>query len=132
MAACKDYTKELLLPENPGIVGTDAAGSPAAAAALRVGAIGRVKLLVNCTSYECLWQESGIMTDEFKNADFQNTRQDIDQRSITSDNGSIPYTQVTQAREATAMKQPAATTDRARLSVLFMSLVLDEWVSTSG
>ena len=32
VAACKDYTKELLLPENPGIVGTDAAGSPAAAA----------------------------------------------------------------------------------------------------
>lgn len=124
--ACKDYTKELLQPENPGIVGTEAAGSAAAAAALRVGAIGRAKLLVNCTSYECLWEEAGIFTDEFKNADFQNTRQDMDQRSITSDNGSIPYTAVTQARgfvitAIDAMKGflPTATAD---IGELYMTL----------
>jgi len=124
--ACKDYTKELLQPENPGIVGGDAVGSPAAAAALRVGAIGRVRQLANCGSYECLWSESGIMTDEFKNADFQNTRQDIDQRAITTDNSSIPYTAVTQARgfvitAIDAMKKylPTATAD---IGELYMSL----------
>jgi hypothetical protein len=124
--ACKDYTKELLQPENPGIVGTEAVGSPAAAAALRVGAIGRVKLLVNCTSYECLWQESGTMTDEFKNADFQNTRQDIDQRSITSDNPTIPYTQVTQARgfviTAIDAMKTYLPTNTADIGELYMSL----------
>jgi len=124
--ACKDYTKELLQPENPGIVGTEAAGSPAAAAALRVGAIGRVKLLVNCTSYECLWQETGTMTDEFKNADFQNTRQDIDQRSITSDNPTIPYTQVTQARgfviTAIDAMKTYLPTNTADIGELYMSL----------
>jgi hypothetical protein len=124
--ACKDYTQELLQPENPGIVGTEAVGSPAAAAALRVGAIGRVKLLVNCGSYECLWQETGTMTDEFKNADFQNTRQDIDQRAITSDNPTIPYVEVTQARgyvitAIDAMKTylPTATAD---IGELYLSL----------
>jgi hypothetical protein len=129
--ACKDYTQELLQPENPGIVGTEAVGSPAAAAALRVGAIGRVKLLVNCTSYECLWQETGTMTDEFKNTDFQNTRQDIDQRAITSDNNTVAstnggYPQVTQARgfvitAIDAMKTylPTATAD---IGELYMSL----------
>ena len=122
VVACKDYSKDLLLPENPGVVGGDAVGSPAAAVALRIGAIGRVKLLVNCTSLECLWQESGILTDEFKNADFQNTRQDIDQRSMTTDNGTIPYTQVTQARgyvrtaiDAMQKFNPTSTADIAEL-----------------
>ena len=124
--ACKDYTKELLQPENPGVVGSDAVGSPAAAAALRVGAIGRVRQLANCGSYECLWSESGIMTDEFKNADFQNTRQDIDQRSITTDNGSIPYTAVTQARgfviAAIDAMQKFLPTNTADIGELYMSL----------
>ena len=128
--ACKDYTKELLQPENPGIVDNSAVGSPAAAAALRVGAIGRVKLLANCSGYECLWQQTGIMTDEFKNTDFQNTRQDIDQRSITTDNGSIPYTAVTQARgfvitaiDAMKTYMPTATAD---IGELYMSLAFVE------
>lgn len=124
--ACKDYTKELLQPENPGIVGSDAAGSPSAAAALRIGAIGRVKLLVNCASLECLWQETGIMTDEFKNVDFQNTRQDIDQRAITTDNPTIPYTQVTQARgfviTAIDAMKTYVPTNTADIGELYMSL----------
>ena len=134
--ACKDYTKELLQPENPGIVDNSAAGSPAAAAALRVGAIGRVKLLANCGSYGCLWSEAGIMTDEFKNTDFQNTRQDVDQRSITTDNGSIPYTAVTQARgfvitAIDAMKTylPPATAD---IGELYMSLAFVELSLAEG
>ncbi|PHX96728.1 MAG: hypothetical protein CK531_06930 [Gemmatimonadetes bacterium] len=133
--ACKDYTKELLEPENPGIVDNSAAGSPAAAAALRVGAIGRVKLLANCSSYECLWSQAGIMTDEFKNTDFQNTRQDVDQRTLTTDNGSIPYTSVTQARgfvitAIDAMKKynPTAMADIAELYMLlgFVEMSLAE------
>lgn len=128
--ACKDYTQELLTPENPGIVDNSAAGSPAAAAALRVGAIGRVRLLANCGGYECLWSEAGIMTDEFKNTDFQNTRQDVDQRAITTDNGSIPYTAVTQARgfvitaiDAMKTYNPTLTAD---IGELYMSLAFVE------
>ena len=125
-AACKDYTKDLLLPENPGVVGGDAVGSPAAAQALRIGAIGRVKLVVNCGSFECLWQEGGILTDEFKNSDFQNTRQDVDQRSMTTDNGTIPYAQVTQARgyvrTAIDAMQKFNPTSTADIAELYMSL----------
>lgn len=135
VAACKDYSQDLLNPENPGLVGSDAVGSPAGAAALRVGAIGRVKLAVNCTSYECLWQEAGIMTDEFKNSDFQNTRQDIDQRSMTTDNPTVganggPYVAVTQSRgfifsAIDAMKKYLPT-NNADIAELYSSLAYTE------
>jgi hypothetical protein len=124
-SACKDYSKDLLLPENPGIVSGDAVGSPAAAAALRVGAIGRVKNLVNCGG-ECLWMEGGMLADEYKNSDFQNTRQDIDQRQITSDNTILSYSTVTQSRgyvrTALLAMQTYAPTSTADIAELYLSL----------
>jgi hypothetical protein len=105
IAAC-DAKKELLAPQNPGLIDPSAVGSAAAAFALKVGAIGKVRVVVdpagstgNCSgNAECLWEEVGSLTDEYHNADFQNTRQDIDQRSISDDNPSVPYAPVTQAR----------------------------------
>ena len=44
-----------------------------------------------CPGEECLWQESGTLADEFMNADFRNTRQDIDQRTIASNNPMLDY-----------------------------------------
>jgi len=105
IAGC-DVKKELLEPQNPGLIDPSAVSSPAAAYALKVGAMGKVRVVVdpagstgNCNgNAECLWEEVGSLTDEFHNADFQNTRQDIDQRSISDDNPSVPYAPVTQAR----------------------------------
>ena len=53
---------------------------------------------------ECLWEEVGNLTDEYHNADFQNTRQDIDQRSMGDDNPSNPYTSVTQTARLRARR----------------------------
>jgi hypothetical protein len=51
-----------------------------------VGALGRLKNLVNGNGGETLWEEAGNLADEFKNSDFQNSRQDIDQRAMTTNN----------------------------------------------
>ena len=67
--------------------------TPAAAFALKVGAVGPQVATcrrANCGgNSECLWEEIGNLTDEYHNSDFQNTRQDIDQRSIGDDNPSM-------------------------------------------
>jgi hypothetical protein len=98
VAAC-DVKQELLAPQNPGLIDPSAVTNAAAAFALKVGAIGKMATVVNCGgNSECLWQEGGSLTDEYHNADFQNTRQDIDQRSMGDDNPSDPYPSVTQNR----------------------------------
>jgi hypothetical protein len=99
IAACTDFKNNLLEPQNPGLIDPTAVGSPAAAMALKVGAMGRVRFVVDCGgNNECLWEEAGSLTDEFHNSDFQNVRQDIDQRTIADDNGTVPWNSVTQNR----------------------------------
>ena len=88
---------KLLEPQNPGLVDESAVGTPAAALALRVGAMGRIRNVVDGGD-ERLWQAGGHLADEYKNADFQPTRADIDRRTIATNNGSFPYTTVTQPR----------------------------------
>ena len=88
---------KLLEPQNPGLVDESAVGTSAAALALRVGAIGRIRNVVDGGD-ERLWQAGGHLADEYKNADFQPTRADIDRRTIATNNGSFPYTTVTQPR----------------------------------
>lgn len=96
IAGC--YVKDQLLePQNPGTVGEAAVGNPNAALALRVGAIGRIRNVVDGGD-ERLWQQAGHLADEFKNSDFQPTRADIDRRTIATNNGDFPYQSVTQPR----------------------------------
>jgi hypothetical protein len=88
---------KLLEPQNPGIVDESAVGNAAAALALRVGAIGRIRNVVNGGD-ERLWQAGGHLADEYRNSDFQPSRMDVDRRTIATNNGSFPYTTVTQPR----------------------------------
>src|SRR5262245_16171425 len=80
--ACAGFKDQLLEPQNPGLIDDSAVGSPAAAAALKVGAMGRIKTVY--TGSETLWQEAGHLADEYSNADFQPSRNDVDQRTIAS------------------------------------------------
>jgi hypothetical protein len=99
LGGCRSFKDQLLEPQNPGLIDPSAVGSAAAAMALKVGAMGRVRFVVDCGSNsECLWEEIGSLTDEFHNSDFQNTRQDIDQRQIGDDNTTVPWNSVTQNR----------------------------------
>jgi len=102
LAGC-NVKHELLEPQNPGVIDPSAVGSPTAALALRVGALSRYKQLTNASGNEALWEYSGTLADEYKNADFLTDRVDIDRRSIDPANGIVSgqtalYATVTQAR----------------------------------
>src|SRR3954467_7022174 len=76
------YVKDqLLAPQNPGLVDQTAVQNANAALALRVGAIGRVRNVVDGGDQR-LFQQVAHITDEYKNADFQVSRADVDRRSI--------------------------------------------------
>jgi hypothetical protein len=125
-AACGHFNESLLEPQNPGLVGSTAVGSPAASTALYVGAIGRWKLLLNCGGGECLWQESGSLADEYKNADFQPSRQDVDQRTMAIDADPFGYGTVTQirafVRQAIVAEQTYEPQNTANIGELYMAL----------
>jgi starch-binding outer membrane protein, SusD/RagB family len=128
--ACGDLKDRLLEPENPGLIDESAVATPAAAMAVKIGAMGRLKLLNNCGGGECLWEESGHLADEFKNSDFQPTRQDVDMRSITTSNGTLGYNQVTTIRgymrTALAKMQQYAPDSTAHIAELYMALAFVE------
>jgi hypothetical protein len=124
------YVKDQLLePQNPGTVGDEAVGTAAAALALRVGAIGRIRNVVNGGD-ERLWQEIGHITDEYKDADFQPSRIDIDRRTITTNNGNFPYQTVTQQRgflrDAIEAMQKYAPDSLSLIGELYMGLAFIE------
>jgi hypothetical protein len=96
LSQCR-LSDKLLEPQNPGIVDPSAVGTSAAALALRVGAIGRIRNVIDGGD-ERLWQAGGHLADEYKNADFQPSRADVDRRTIATNNGNFPYTTVTQPR----------------------------------
>ena len=125
--ACVDWRKELLEPQNPGLIDPTATGSPSAALALKIGAMGRLKNLLNCGgNYECLWQESGMVADEFKNSDFQPDRQDIDQRNLKSTNTILSFRDITNIRgpirDALAAMQQYLPQNTADIGELYMGL----------
>lgn len=102
LSAC-NVKNELLQPQNPGIVDQSSVGTAAAAAALKVGAMGRLKWVVSDPgvsgfSGSSLWEAAALMTDEFMNSDFQNSQNDLDARTVTPDNGATNYSRTTQAR----------------------------------
>ncbi|HEY2379313.1 MAG TPA: hypothetical protein VGH98_25245 [Gemmatimonadaceae bacterium] len=127
LGGCDRIKNELLEPQNPGLVDQSAVNSAAAAAALKIGAIGRLKVLSNDPSatgfaYSSLWVASGLFSDEFSNSDFQNSQNDVDARTISPDNVVSDYSRVTQSRgfirdAITAERQwePQKTTDIAEL-----------------
>jgi starch-binding outer membrane protein, SusD/RagB family len=120
------YVKDqLLAPQNPGLVDQTAVNNANAALALRVGAIGRVRNVVDGGD-ERLWQVVAHITDEYKNADFQVTRADIDRRTITTNNGDYPYATVTQPRgfirDAITAMNSFVKDSTALIGELYMSL----------
>ena len=94
IVGCDRVKTELLSPQNPGLVDPTAVGSPTAALALRVGALGRYKQV---QAGESIWEYGGTLADEFKNADFSSDRINADQR-FTDAAVSWNYGGVTQAR----------------------------------
>ena len=105
VAAC-NVKQELLAPQNPGLIDPVARlRRPRRPSRSRSAPLGATTFVVDCGgNSECLWEEIGNLTDEYHNADFQNTRQDIDQRSMGDDNPSNPYTSVSAAARIRARR----------------------------
>lgn len=128
--AC-DVKNELLQPQNPGIVDQSAVGSPSSAAALKIGAMGRLKFVVSDPAPSgfagsSIWEASGLMSDEFMNSDFQNSQNDVDARTVAPDNTASNYTRTTQARgfirDAIAAENQFEPTKTADIGELWMAL----------
>lgn len=136
VSGCDHLKDELLKPQNPGTVDQGAVGSPAAAAALRIGALGKLKLIGSDPSpsagfaYSSIWVASGLMTDEFSNSDFQNSQNDIDQRTMSPDNGASDYGNITQARgfirDAINAEKQFEPQQTMGLGELYMALAFNE------
>jgi starch-binding outer membrane protein, SusD/RagB family len=129
--ACIDWKSELLQPQNPSIVDQSAVGSPAAAAALKVGAMGALKRVVADPSPagfggSSIWEASGLMSDEFMNSDFQNSQNDVDARTMSPDNQVSNYVRTTQSRgyirDAIAAEQQFEPQKTADIGELYMAL----------
>jgi hypothetical protein len=80
LCAC-DPKKELLEPQQPGVIAPTDIQSATGAEALYVGALARMKRSLNGFS-DAAWNWAGLFTDEFKSADTFSQRNDADQRNL--------------------------------------------------
>jgi hypothetical protein len=136
LSACDHLKDEFLKPQNPGTVDGGQVGSPSAAAALKIGAMGKLKLIGSDPSpsagfaYSSIWVASGLMTDEFSNSDFQNSQNDIDARTMSPDNGASDYGNITQARgfirEAITAETKYEPQKTADIGELYLALAFTE------
>jgi len=135
LSGCDHLKDEFLKPQNPSIVDQGAVTSPAAAAALKIGAMGKLKLLgsdpgASGFAYSSIWVAAGLMSDEFSNSDFQNSQNDVDARTMSPDNVASDYSNITQARgfireaiNAEKQYEPTKTTD---IGELFLAMAFTE------
>jgi hypothetical protein len=80
ITAC-DAKKELLEPQQPGVISPGDIQSATGAQALYVGSLARMKRALNGFS-DAAWNWAGLFTDEFKSADTFSQRNDADQRNL--------------------------------------------------
>ena len=76
VTAC-DPKKELLEPQQPGVISPSDIQNATGAEALYVGALSRMKRALNGFS-DAAWNWAGLFTDEFKSADTFSQRNDAD------------------------------------------------------
>jgi hypothetical protein len=87
LAGCSNVKDQLLSPQQPSVIGPEQLGSPTAADALRIGALGRLRTAT--AGGEDTWMLGGLITDEWKSGDTFSQRNDTDQRKLTTDNANV-------------------------------------------
>ena len=80
--AC-DAKKELLEPQQPGVISPGDIQNATGAEALYIGALSRMKRALNGFS-DAAWNWAGLFTDEFKSADTFSQRNDADPRNVSA------------------------------------------------
>ena len=100
--------------------------SPAAAAGLRVGAIGQLKS--RTAGGESVWLYGGLLADEWKSSDTFSQRNETDQRSIQTNNANTAgaYNSLQQARgyTRTAIEKSVQYTPEAKADIAEMWFTL--------
>jgi len=88
LGAC-DPKKELLEPQQPGVISPSSVASATAADALYAGALDRWKNAMNGNgnNTEALWNFEALFTDELRSADTFSQRNDADQRNTQTNDG---------------------------------------------
>ncbi len=103
-AACGNFQDRLLAAPDPDIINPSTVNSAAAAEALRIGALGRVRDMT--AGGEGAWMLGGLLADEWKSGDTFLQRNETDQRIIQDNNANVQgmlraiYRVRTSAREA--------------------------------
>jgi hypothetical protein len=92
---------ELVAPEHTGsIIDEDAVRGPTGANGIRIGALGSLRLQTGGGSGETFWQLGGLLTDEWKSSSANASTNEIDRRSVSTNNASLTaaYNSIQQAR----------------------------------
>lgn len=101
LGAC-NVNKELLQPQQPGVISPEAVVTATAADALWAGALGQWKASMNGggNNTEALWNWEALFTDEIRSTDTFTQRQNADQRNLQSNDGVLTpiYNRAQQAR----------------------------------
>jgi hypothetical protein len=87
--ACSDVKDYLLEPQEPGLITPDIVQTPAAADAMRKGALDRFRAATEGGNAGGLWSMSGLLADEWKSGDTFIQRVETDQRIIQFNNAEI-------------------------------------------
>src|SRR3954469_3450775 len=121
-----DVKEEPLAPQTPGIIDPSSVSSPAAAVALRVGAIGQLKS--RTAGGESVWLYGGLLADEWKSSDTFSQRNETDQRTIQTNNANTQtaYNSLQQARgyTRTAIEKSVEFTPEAKADIAEMWFTL--------
>ncbi len=103
---CSNFQDRLLAAPDPDVINPATVNSPAAAEAMRVGALSRVRNIT--AGGEGAWMLGGLLADEWKSGDTFLQRNETDQRVIQDNNANVQtmmreiYRVRTTAREALA------------------------------
>ena len=85
--ACDSVTDTLLEAEDPDIISPEAVQSAEGADALRVGALGRLRIITG--GGEGAWLLGGLLVDEWKSSDTFSQRNETDERKVQDNNGNV-------------------------------------------
>lgn len=90
LGAC-NFNKELLQPQQPGVILSASVNDSVGAEGLYTGTLNRFARAFNGggNNVEGLWNEEGLFTDEFKSADTFSQRNDDDQRNLQNNDADL-------------------------------------------
>lgn len=130
LVACDRVHHDLLDAPDPDIIDPASVNTPEAAEALRIGALGRLRIIT--AGGEGAWMLGGLLTDEWKSGDTFSQRNETDQRLVQENNANVQtmYREIhrarTSAREALDALVKYKPTPSANLGQMYFVIAFAE------